>query len=127
MIFFFDPQSCHHIKVKDVHLHPAVKMEYLSDPHQVEFKGFYKQDGSYVHKLGAEQRMARVKERGIDFIVSPVRSGFIRFLGEYVEDIRLLHFPPAPAFDIRDVPMAERIPLVLANGATWSGSSTFAS
>jgi len=118
VVIFFDPNSCHDITIAGIDKHPALKMEYLSDPHQQELHGIYMQDGSKVHKLGPEKRMNRLKERGIKFVISPVRDGFIQYLGQYVDDIRLLHFPFAPAFPVKRI--KNRIPEVLANGCTWA-------
>lgn len=121
LIFFFDPQSCHDIEIFGVDKHPAVKMEYMSDPHQAEVRGIHKQYGTYVHKLGPENRIERARFRGVTHIVSPVRDGFLRHLGKYAHDMHLLHFPPAPSFGIKGVPFSERKNNVLANGCTWSG------
>ena len=124
LIFFFDVHSSHDIEIEGVKNHKAVKMEYWSDPHQEEIYGTYKQTGTTIHKRGPRQRVERVINRGVDFIVSPVRDGFLKYmkplLGADAEKL-LLWFPPAPSFEAKDIPLKDRKPEVLANGATWAG------
>jgi hypothetical protein len=123
LIFFFDPHSSHHITIDGIRNHPAIKMEYWNDPHQVEVEGMYKSTGLNVHKLGHEQRLRRADARGIDFIVSPVKYAFYRYFKPFWSDAdidkRLLYFPTAPSFEPGKTPLNKRMHEVVANGATW--------
>jgi len=128
VIIFFDPHSSHHISIEGIEKHPALKIEYFNDPHQVEFRGCYA-NGDDVYKLSAAQRVKRALDRGVKYIISPYRSGYYEYIAPHIEgyggkpDDMLLYFPTAPDASLfengRNV-LAERKPQVLANGATWS-------
>jgi len=119
VILFFDPHASHHIKIEGIQKHPALKLEYWNDMHQQEFHGVYNTTGIKVHKLGPEQRARRAEERGTSFIVAGVRDIFHELFSQYLDTEKmLLHFPHAPA-KTRNTPLADRLPEVLGNGATW--------
>jgi len=123
-IVFYDPQSVHHIQIKGVESLSAVRMEYMTDPHQEEVKGVYRQFDKFVHKLNAGQRLARAKERGIDFIISPVRDGYYKYFEPILKgdaEKMLFWFPVAPAFPKYEDSITTRKVAVLGNGAIWDG------
>lgn len=128
-ILFWDPNSCHHIMLKGIEDHPALKLEYMSDPFQVEVCGVYQRYNMPVHKLSAEQRIARALGRGVRFILSPTRQGYMRFfaslLGADRAERMLWFFPPAPWFESGSRPLAERRQAVLANGATGEARGAY--
>ena len=128
VIIFFDPHSSHHINIEGIEKHPALKIEYFNDPHQIEFIGRYA-NGDDVHKLGAVQRVKRAMDRGVKYIISPYRQGYYDYIAPKIEhaggnaDDMLLYFPTAPDASLYETgrkPLGERKPQVLANGATWS-------
>ena len=125
IIIFFDPHSSHHINIDGIKDHPAVKMEFFNDPHQQEFRGIYA-DNTPVHKLSAEQRVRRALDRGVEYIISPYKAGYYRFIAPFLgndADNMLLYFPISPdksLFDNGENPLIIRKPEVLANGCTWS-------
>lgn len=122
VILFWDVNSCHHIRIDGIKDHKALKIEYWSDPHQIEVKGVYKKYNMYVHKLGAEQRVNRMRLRGIDFIISPVKNAFYTYFAPLMNvDKKLWYFPAAPAFEPCSIPLIVRKREVLANGAYWGG------
>ena len=126
VILFYDVHSSHHIKIDGVQSHSALKMEYMSDPHQHEVRGMYKQYNIPVHKLGIGQRLVRAFfDRGVEFIISPVREGYFKYfspiLGEEIAEKALVYFPLAPSFEPCEIPISVREWKVLGNGATWDG------
>jgi len=126
VIIFFDPHSSHHINIDGIASHRAVKMEFFNDPHQEDFYGKYA-DGTPVIKLGAEKRVRRALDRGIEYIISPYKGGYYRYIAPFLgkdDDKMLLHFPISPSpdnFIKGEIPIAERKGEILANGCTWSG------
>ena len=122
VIIFYDIHSSHHMHVKSIRKHSAIKYEYFDDPHQHETKGTY-QDGTVIHKLGPQQRCARALVRGIDYIICPYHDAYFRFLAPYLGDraeSMLIHFPISPdpdLFNMRSKPLADRFKAVLGNGA----------
>lgn len=119
-ILFWDVNSCHHIKIDGIDKHPALKLEYMSDPFQVEQKGEYIRYKMFVHKLGAENRIRRVFDRGVSRIISSNKAGYYRYFSELLNgkaDDMLWFFPHAPWFDPGETPISERKPKVLANGS----------
>lgn len=128
IIIFYDVNSCHHIQIDGIEKHPAIKMEYMSDPHQREVFGTYMTTGLPVHKLSAEQRIQRAYDRGIDFIISPVKEKFFEFLGKHLNgnaESILLHFPQTPSFKSCSIPLVERKHEILGNGATWANEPVY--
>lgn len=127
VILFFDVNSCHHIEIKGIEKHPALKLEYMSDPHQIEMVGLYKRYNMPVHKLGARQRVYRMLDRGIDYIVSSNKTGYFQFLapilGEEKAEEMLWFFPHAPWFKCIKISLLARRHQVLANGAVASNKS----
>jgi len=125
LILFYDIHSSHHVKIDGVRKHPAIKMEYFSDPYQEEMKGVYRQFNIPVHKLGRQQRVVRALDRGVDFIICPVKENyfksFVPIMGQELAEKMLLYFPLTPSFEPSDVPIKSRIQKVLGNGATWDG------
>ncbi len=125
LILFYDIHSSHHIKIEGIKKHPAIKMEYFSDPYQEEVKGVYQQFNMPVHKLGRQQRIVRALERGIDFIICPVKKNFFQsfspIIGQELAEKMLLYFPLTPSFEPSSTPLAERIQEVLGNGSIWDG------
>ncbi len=120
VIIFWDVNSCHHIKIKGIEKHLALKMEYMSDPYQVEIKGIYQRYNMSVHKLSAEQRIKRVMDRGIKYIISSNKEGYNRWLvpiiGENAEKM-LMYFPHAPWFEAGYERLSNRYLKILANGS----------
>ena len=123
VIIFYDVNSKHAIEIDGVDKHSALKIEYMSDPHQKEQRGFHKQYNMKVHKLSGEQRLLRAFDRGVTKIICPVRDGFYKYyepiLGDKVDDLLWWH-PLAPWFDPIE-PSMTRSGSILANGATWDG------
>ncbi len=125
IIFFFDPHASHHVEIKGIDKHPAVKMEYWNDMRQKEVKGVYQTTGIAVHKLGAEQRADRAKRRGTEYVVAGVRDQFHRLFSTYLNTEKmLLYFPHAPA-KIIETSFAGRERAILGNGATWGGPGAY--
>ena len=86
VILFFDVHSSHHINITGIEKHSALKIEYMSDPHQKELKGIYQQTGQHVHKLSAEQRIKRAAERGVHYIICPVKEQYYKWLAPHIND-----------------------------------------
>ncbi len=136
VIVFYDVHSSHHIKIDGIEKHPAVKYEYINDPHQLETKGYYIQrnlpptSGELIHKLGIEQRAKRILERRIDYVICPSTTGYYQFLAPHIgkcAEEMLLWFPTSPTiryFKDRKRPLSRRGPHVLANGAVLEGINT---
>ena len=128
VIIFFDPHSSHHINIEGIENHPAIKIEYFNDPHQIEFKGRYT-NGDEVHKLSAAQRVKRAIDRGVEYIISPYKQGYYDYIAKHInvtgkdaEDM-LLYFPTSPDSSLYENgrnTLAKRKPQILGNGATWS-------
>jgi len=122
VIIFYDVHATHHIRIDGIKSHPAVKMEYVSDPNQEEIQGVFRQFNRKIHKLGRKQRAERFFERGIRYVICPFRDGYYYWLGEFLggdaEDM-LLWFPLAPAISPPATSLADRKQEVLGNGATW--------
>jgi hypothetical protein len=127
-ILFWDVNSCHHIKIEGVEKHPALKLEYMSDPFQREVHGIYQRYNMPVHKLGAEQRLRRALERGVCRIICPTEAGYYRYfapiLGEEADKM-LLFFPHAPWFSAGKERLNGREKKVLANGATGDAQGAY--
>jgi len=123
VIIFYDVHATHHIRIDGIKSHPAIKMEYVSDPNQEEMRGVFRQFNRNVHKLGRRQRVGRFFERGLDYVICPFRDGYHQWLGEYMgsdADRMLLYFPLAPA--VSEIPLQNsRKPEILANGSTADG------
>lgn len=122
VIIFFDIHSSHHIEIEGIEKHPSLKYEYFDDPHQQEVQGRYS-DGTPVHKLGARSRCHRALNRTIDFIISPYKEAFFRFLSPHLCGMgrkMLFHFPIAPNINLfknRHFPFHAREQSILANGS----------
>jgi hypothetical protein len=129
VIIFFDPHSSHHVKIEGIGEHPALKMEYWNDMQQKEISGLYHTLNVKVHKLGAKQRVERVKRRGVSCIISAVKQAFYDHFGEYFgadTEKMLLHFPHAPAkLNGKSIPYNEKQTLVLGNGATHGEAQAY--
>jgi len=120
VILFYDIHSTHHIKIDGIDKHPALKLEYWTDPNQEEIKGVYKQFNKPVHKLGRRQRAERAISRGINKIICPFFDGYHRWFDEFLgNDDMLLWFPLAPTSNIISSSLLKRNKQVLGNGATW--------
>ena len=121
VVIFYDVHSNHHINLKNIKNHKSIKYEYFNDPHQVEVKGHYP-DGTYVHKLNAQQRSERALERGVDYIICPFTEPYYKYLSFHLGGrVNLVWFPPAPSLNLfpnREVRLIDREICVLANGAT---------
>jgi hypothetical protein len=127
VILFWDVNSSHHIQIDGIKQHKALKIEYWSDPHQHEIKGIYQKYNLYVHKLGAEQRVQRMYDRGVEYIICPLKHSFYRYFGSLVEAEKVLwHFPVAPSFEPCSIPLLDRKHEVLGNGAYWGDDDTSA-
>lgn len=126
-IIFWDIHSSHHIEIKGIEKHPAIKFEYLDDPHQTNCKLAFR-NGVVLHKLGAQQRILRTKKRKIDFIITPYLEGYFKYLSFWGSEAKVLWFPPAPKVDYftdRYKPYEERVSEILASGATFANGHTF--
>ena len=122
VILFWDVNSNHHIRIDGIEKHKALKIEYWSDPHQQELKGVYQKYNMYVHKLGAIQRVNRARLRGVSYVISPVKNAFYEYFSPLMNAEKMLwYFPPAPAFEPCRIPIFDRKPEILANGAYWGG------
>jgi len=129
-IIFFDVHSWHDITIDGIKDHKAVKYTIFNDPHQQEQKCKYP-NGLTVRKMGARERVERMRSRGINFLICPLKDGYYRWLSPYVgsdaDDI-LLWFPMAPNKDKYKYSkrrLVDRNCAVLANGATWEGRETW--
>ena len=125
VIFFFDIHSSHNIKIEGIEHHPALKLSYFNDPHQRELRGHYK-DGSSVHKRGAEQRVVRAVERGVDYIVVNDVPSYLKYI-EPIWKSDYIYFPAVcdeRRFDWDNGYYVMRKTEVLANGATWAGDKS---
>jgi len=121
VILFWDVNSCHHIYIKGIEKHSALKIEYISDPPQKESVGIYKRYNMPVHKLGAKQRIYRLLDRGVKYIICPTKKGFWEhyapILGEERAEKMFMYFPQAPWFESGKGSLSERKQEVLANGS----------
>lgn len=123
-ILFWDVHSCHHIEIKDIDKHPAVKIEYFNDPHQIDQT--LRVSGQIVHKLGAKERCERAKQRGVTKIICPYRNGLENYIEPFADGMELLWFPVAPKPRRRvNVPLSLRRAEVLASGNCWPGENGF--
>lgn len=125
VIFFFDPHSSHHVRIKGIEKHPALKIEYWNDLHQRDVRGRYMNTGEFVYKLGAEKRYVRASERGIDYIFTHSKSFFLEMFSGYFKDRTekmVLDFPHAINLDYYEpVPFENKLHEVLGNGAVNGG------
>lgn len=94
IILFYDIHSSHHIKIKGIENHPAIKYEYMDDPHQKEQKGTWS-NGQKFYKLGASQRIERARKRGVKRIITPYYEGSVKYFDPYLKGIELLWIPMA--------------------------------
>lgn len=120
VIIFYDVHATHHIRIDGIRSHPAIKMEYVSDPNQEEMRGIHQQFKKKVHKLGRRQRVARFFERDVRYIICPFRAGYHYWLDEFLgsdADDMLLWFPIAPALKSISKNLSERKQEVLGNGS----------
>lgn len=127
-IIFYDIHSSHHVTIKGIEKHSAVKYTYFNDPWQIERIGHY-WSGLAVHKLSREQRSARAIQRGIDYIICPYTESYEEYIAPHIGDkAKLLWFPVAPdirRFKKRAAPITERKQTILLNGHTWEGTDTY--
>jgi hypothetical protein len=124
-ILFWDIHSSHHIEIKGIEKHQSLKLEYFNDPHQAEQFVYYK-TGQKFHKLSAKQRTERAKNRGVEYIICPYKSGYEKYIAPYAGDIRLLWFPIAPKPRKANLlPLSLRLPQILASGHLWEGENDF--
>ncbi len=124
-ILFYDVHSSHHIEIAGIEKHPATKLEYFNDPHQVEQRGTYR-TGEGFHKLSAAQRCERAMRRGVRYIICPYRDGYERYLAPHAGGMELLWLPVAPKDRRRLVPiLSDRRPELLGNGHCWPGEDNF--
>lgn len=127
VILFYDIHSTHDIKIDNLDNHKSIKLEYFNDPHQTEQD--FEREGVQVHKLGAEQRTKRAIERNVDFIICPSKSAYFKYIAPHIgsdAEKYLLWFPVAPENRLdKLLLLAERNPLVLANGSVWDGEDNF--
>jgi len=129
-IIFFDVHSTHDITIDGLKDHKAVKYTFFNDPHQQAQMCRYP-DGHKVRKLGARERIERMRKRDINYIICPYKDGYYRWIAPYVgsdaDDI-LLWFPVAPnkdKFTNASRLLVDRKCSILANGATWEGKETW--
>ncbi len=127
-ILIYDIHSSHHITIDGLKNHRATKYTYFDDPHQEAVKGHYP-GGQYVHKLGAEERLARAFDRGVEHIICPYIDSYYKYLAPFFNgdaEKMLLWFPVAPVNEFaqakfRHTRLAYRKTEILANGATAAG------
>ena len=132
VILIYDIHSSHKIHIDGLSEHKALKYTYFNDPHQRDFKGRYR-NGPKVHKLGAEQRVRRAVNRGIDYVICPYKSGYFEHIAPWLSDPdgeRLFWFPPAPSIgrfprQLRTIPLAQRKHKILGNGILHGGSGAY--
>ena len=123
-IIFYDVHATHHIRIDGIRTHPAIKMEYVSDPNQEEMVGVQRQFNRKFHKLGRKQRVERFFERGIRYVICPFKEGYHRWLGEFLGSeahIMQLYFPLAPSNSKSlgfDTDIEIRSHRILGNGST---------
>jgi len=125
VIIFFDPHSSHHIQIDGIARHPAIKYEFMDDPHQVTMFGVHTTTGVKFMKLGVGARIHRALKRGVRYIISPHKQTFYRFFAPYLgsdTEKMLVWFPftppsPDPVALVLP-PLRDRYHEVLANGAT---------
>ena len=124
-IIFYDVHATHHIRIDGIETHPAVKMEYVSDPNQNEVMGRYKQFDKPFHKLGIRQRVGRFFDRGIRYVICPFKAGYYEWMGDILgsdADDMLLYFPLAPTVqDVGLYSLVARNQTILGNGAVADG------
>lgn len=122
VIVFYDIHSMHEIEIAGLRRHKAIKYEYIDDPHQMDFVGW---DGNKrkIHKLGIKERLTRIINRRINFIICPYQDSYYRFFAGYLKDLAekmLFWFPVCPDVELfagRERPIGERLGYVLGNGA----------
>jgi len=131
IIIIYDIHSSHHIEIEDLKFHKSIKYTYFNDPHQPDVRGQYK-DGTLVHKLGAQERIVRALQRGINFIICPYTDGYNKFIAPSLgEDAELMFvwFPVAPkrlsTISGSSKLLIKRHHKILANGHTWEGWEGF--
>ena len=119
VIIVYDPHSSHHIRIKGLAKHKAVKYTYFDDPYQHGCLAKHKPTGKIVIKYGAKDRMLRAKKRGIQFIICPYTESYYKHLEPYNSDMELVWFPPCPNIGrFNNPPLKDRKKEVLANGST---------
>lgn len=129
-IIFFDVHSWHDITIDGIKDHKAVKYTFFNDPHQQEQICKYP-NGLKVRKLGAKERVERMRKRGINYLICPYKDGYYRWMAPYVgsdADDMLLWFPVSPnknRYEYAERRLINRKLAVLANGATWEGKETW--
>ena len=122
----YDIHSSHHITIDGLQNHRAKKYTYFDDPHQEAVKGQYP-GGQYVHKLGAEERIARAFDRGVEHIICPYLDSYFKYLAPFFNgeaETMLLWFPVAPVNESGPgypKRIERRRPHLLANGAVVAG------
>lgn len=125
VILFYDVHSSHHIEIKNIEKHPAVKIEYFNDPHQKEQFGQYS-SGQKFHKLSAELRVVRACSRGVKYIICPYKNGYEKYIAPYMGYTPLIWIPIAPKCRLETVlPLSLRRPEILASGHLWEGEDDF--
>ena len=135
VIIIFDVHSSHHIEIENLTNHKALKYSYLNDPHQLDMNGMYK-DRTPVRKLGAKNRVKRLLERGVRYIICPYQDGYFKFIAPHVEafgihpEKTLVWFPVAPrnpngTTQTALKPISQRRGLVIGNGHVWKGMKGF--
>jgi hypothetical protein len=124
-ILFWDIHSSHHVEIKGIDKHPAVKLEFFNDPHQQDQKGAYS-NGQKFHKLGSKQRFERAQIRGVEYIICPYRECYKKYIEPYAGKEHLIWFPVAPKNRIRHACfLSARRSDVLASGHLWQGTDDF--
>ena len=128
IIVFWDVHSSHHITIDGIKKHPAIKYEYMNDPHQRFILGKY-EEGGLVCKLGSKQRAGRALARGINYIICPSITQYNRFiaphLGSRAEDM-LIYFPVTlKKPNIKFPEYKDRIKEIVASGSVWRGKNGF--
>lgn len=119
-VIFYDIHSSHLVDIYGIEGLDIPKYEYLNDPHQLSMTGEYL-DGQKFVKLGAHSRCKRVKKRGIDYIITPYRDAYYRYLSPFLDnpDEMLVWFPVAPKKPNIVIPLLDdRMNDVIVNGHT---------
>jgi hypothetical protein len=125
VILFWDIHSSHHIEIKGIEKHSAIKLEYFNDPHQVEQVGRYK-TGQKFHKLSARQRCERAKSRGVQYIICPYKNGYDKYIAPYMGYSPLIWIPVSPKNRIDNpMPLTLRQKQVSGTGHLWQGTDEF--
>jgi len=128
VIIIYDLHSKHHLELKGIKAHKAIKYTYFNDPWQQGGKGayWYKSKENFK-KLTAGERVERALKRGIDYIICPSKIGFWKFIAPHIksnaEDM-FVWFPQS--IDVNrfkfNIPLLDRKQELLLNGHTWKGS-----